>query len=105
MELSLKRSQTENKWIFDQLEQQKKEIEERFGAELQWHRLDDKKASRICYAHPFDGFNDENWPDMIEWLHEHFVKLEEAFTEPLALLNQQLRSQGGISLGNGSDSR
>lgn len=104
VELSLKRSQNENKWIFDQLEQQKQEIEERFGAEFQWHRLDDKKASRICYAHPFDGFNDENWPKMIEWLCEYFVKLEEAFTEPLERLNQQLRSQGGISVGDGSDS-
>ncbi len=102
--LYLERSQAENKWIFDQLEREKQEIEERFGAEFQWHR-GDKKVSRICYSHPFDGFNDQNWLDMIEWLCQHFVKLEEAFLEPLARLNPQLRSQEGISAGDRSDSQ
>ena len=104
VELYLKRSKAENKWIFDQLERKKQEIEERFGAEFQWLRLDGGKASRICYSQPFDGYNHENWSEMIEWLCEHLLKLEEAFTEPLASLNQQLRSQGGISVGDGSDS-
>lgn len=105
VELYLSRSQAENKWIFDQLEQKKQEIEERFGAEFQWHRLGDKKASRICYSHPFDGFDDENWPAMIEWMCQHTVKLEEAFSEPLARLNPRLRSQGGISVADQTDSR
>ena len=106
VELYLARAEaSENKWIFDRLERERQEIEGRFGAELKWQRLDDKKASRISHSHPFDGFDDENWPDMIEWLCQHFVKLEEAFSEPLARLNQQLRSQGGISVGDGSDSR
>ena len=94
----------ENKWIFDQLEQKKQEIEERFGAELQWQRLDDKKASRICYARPFDGTDDENWIAMIEWLCQHTVKLEEALSIPLARLNQLLRSKGGSSETNQEDS-
>lgn len=106
VELYLARAEaSENKWIFDRLERERQEIEERFGAELKWQRLDDKKASRISHSHPFDGFDDENWPDMIEWLCQHFVKLEDAFSEPLARLNPRLRSQGGVSLGNGSDSR
>ena len=57
---------TENKWLFDQLEREKQKLEDRFGAELQWQRLDGKKASRVCYARPFDGFSEENWPEMIE---------------------------------------
>ena len=94
VELYLQRSQaTENKWIFDKLELEKQKIEDRFDAQLQWHRLDDKKASRVCYAHPFDGFSDENWPEMIEWLCKHIVKLEEAFSEPLSRLNRQLKSK------------
>ena len=93
VELYLQRSQTDNKWIFDQLEQKRQEIEEQFGAELQWQRLDEKKASRICYSHPYDGFNDENWPTMINWLCEHIVSLEQAFSKPLARLNRQLKSQ------------
>ena len=99
VELYLQRSQAENKWIFDRLERKRQQIEERFGAELQWQRLDDKKASRICYSHPYDGFNDQNWPTMIEWLCKHIVKLEDAFSEPLARLNRQLKSQGESSVG------
>ena len=106
VELYLARAEAgENKWIFDQLERKRQDIEERFGAELQWQRLDDKKASRISHSQPFDGFDDENWPAMIEWLCQHIVKLEEAFSEPLASLNRRLRSQGGISEGYRSDSR
>ena len=98
VELYLQRPQaTENKWIFDQLEREKQKIEDRFQAELQWQRLDDKKASRISYAHPFDGFSDENWPEMIEWLCKHVVKLEEAFSEPLRRLKRQLKSNSDVS--------
>ena len=105
VELNLARAEAdENKWIFDQLEPQRKEIEERFGAELLWQRLDDKKSCRISHSHPIDGFDDENWPAMIEWLCRHIVKLEEAFSEPLARLNPRLRSQGGISVRDRSDS-
>ena len=106
VELSLARAEAgENKWIYDRLERKRQEIEERFGAELQWQRLDDKKSSRISHSQPFDGFDDENWPAMIEWLCQHIVKLEVAFSEPLARLNRRLRSQGGVSEGDPSDSR
>ena len=99
VELYLQRSQTDNKWIFDQLEQKRQEIEEQFGAELQWQRMDEKKACRICYSHPYDGFDDENWPAMINWLCDHIVSLEQAFSEPLARLSRQLKSQNEIPLG------
>ena len=95
VELYLSRPQAdENKWIFDQLERERQEIEGRFGAELQWQRLDDKKACRICYQHQFDGFDEENWPEMTVWLCKHVVKLEEAFSEPLERLNREMKSRG-----------
>lgn len=100
VELSLQRpAKGENKWIFDQLEEDRQEIEQSFGAELQWLRKDDGKASRICHAEPFDGFDVENWPRMIEWLCRHFVKLELAFSQPLTNLNRQLKSQSSVSGG------
>ena len=52
-----------------------------------------EEASRICYAHPFDGFDAEHWPEMIDWLCRHFVKLEEAFSKPLGRLSQELKSE------------
>ncbi|MDE2845404.1 MAG: DUF4268 domain-containing protein [Gemmatimonadota bacterium] len=95
VDLYLTRPQAdENKRIFDQLNLEKQEIEGRFGAELNWQRLDDKKACRISFPRSFDGFDDENWPEMIDWLCEHIVKLEEAFSEPLDRLNQEMKSLG-----------
>ena len=94
VELYLQRSDaSENKWIFDQLERKRQEFEGRFGHGFQWQRLDDKKASRICHSHPFDGFSRENWPEMIEWLCQHIVRLDEVFSEPLMRLNQRLKSR------------
>lgn len=44
VELNLARAEaSENKWIFDQLEQKKQEIEDCFGSELHWQRLDEKR--------------------------------------------------------------
>ena len=96
---------SENKWIYDRLERKKQEIEEHFGAELKWQRLSDKKMCRISYSHPFDGYGEENWPAMIEWLCEHIVKLEHAFSEPLARLNRRLKSQSATSAGGQGDAR
>ncbi len=104
VELTLARSEkSENKWLFDQLEEDRQGIEQSFGAELQWLRKDDGRASRICHAEPFDGFDDENWPKMIDWLCHHFVQLELAFSQPLANLNRQLKSQGSVFNGGQGD--
>ena len=105
VELYLGRSRAEeNKRIFDQLIREKQEIDGRFGTELDWQRLDDKKACRICYQNSFDGFNEDIWPEMIEWLCKYVVKLEEAFAEPLDRLNREMKSRGDASTtSNGSD--
>lgn len=93
VELSLQRGiQEENKWVFDRLEEGKHEVESRFGGELRWQRLDERKSSKISHSQPFDGFDAEIWPEMIAWLCRHIVKLDEAFSEPLGRLNQELKS-------------
>ena len=95
VELYLERSvAAENKWIFDQLERERQALDGRFSEELRWQRLDERKASRISYSHPFDGFNDESWPEMIEWLCRYIVRLDETFSEPLGRLNNELKSRG-----------
>ena len=99
VELSLQRSEkSENKWLFDRLEQQRAEVEARFGESLEWRRMDDKKASRIVFSNPFDGFNEAIWPEMVAWLCDHIVRLEAAFSGPLSGLNRQLKS--GIDAAN-----
>ena len=93
VELGLTRSdQSENKWLFDRLHEERAEVEAQFGNSFEWLRMDDKKASRIVFSSPFDGFNESTWPEMVAWLCDHVVRLEAAFAEPLKRLNPQLKS-------------
>lgn len=93
VELSLQRGDAaENKWFFDRLHAEKDKIEAAFGHPLDWRRMDERKASRIIFAEPFDGYDRDNWPKMTAWLSENIRKFEAAFREPLTRLNRQLRS-------------
>lgn len=81
----------ENKFLFDRLYEKKHEIESSFGSPLEWLRLDDKKASRIQKRKEFDGYNREQWQEMICWLTEHMILLENAFRSPLLKVNEKLK--------------
>ena len=93
VEVNISRSVTEeNKFVFDELFKMKTAIEEKFGGTLEWDRLDDKKASRIKYEKPFDGYNKEAWNEMIPFMVESMNKLERVFKDPLAKINAQLKA-------------
>ena len=50
MELNITNSEAAiNKAIFGQFSESKERIEAAFGAELEWQRLDTKKACRVSY--------------------------------------------------------
>ncbi|WP_299374903.1 DUF4268 domain-containing protein [uncultured Tateyamaria sp.] len=84
VQLSFERANAaENKWLFDQLYEQKQQIEAEFGAELIWRRMDDKKQSLIVYSEEFDGYNRDAWADMASWLASHIQKLEHVLGERL----------------------
>lgn len=56
----------DDKELFDQLYDSKVEIESALGLELDWQRLDDKKASRIIYRIPGLDFDDHsNYKDLM----------------------------------------
>ena len=78
-----------NKAMFDALYMNRAELEARFGAELEWQRLDDKKASRIKYRQAVDGYDEANWPEMIAWLTKHFPRLDAAFRPEIEKLKLQ----------------
>jgi hypothetical protein len=93
VEVSIQRSSAaENKWIFDQLFAQREMIEQSFGEKLEWHRNDDQKRCLINLSEPCDGFDSENWSDMTAWMSDRIRRLETTFAEPLARLNQRLKS-------------
>ena len=92
VEFSMARSQPEvNRFVFDRLEAQKTEIESDFGAELVWQPLPDRKACRIQFGKPVDGYDSANWPEMIQWLVTHMTRLEKALSKPLEKAKQDLR--------------
>ncbi|MBS3954217.1 MAG: DUF4268 domain-containing protein [Methylomicrobium sp.] len=92
VELNIARAEKQqNKFIFDQLYKRKQVIENQFGDQLYWERLEDKKASRVKFTQMFDGYDRDNWSDMIAWLIDHIVKLENAFKKPLAEVNKELK--------------
>lgn len=81
-----------NQFAFDCLEAQKEQIESSFGAELTWMPLPNRKACRIHYAKPMDGYDKANWPEMIQWLVEHMTRLEKALSGPLETVRQKLKN-------------
>ena len=84
----------ENKEIFDFLFAGKEQIEADFGRGLEWERLDDKRASRIKYENPeFNVFEKDQWPEMIKFMSDGMVRLENAFRNPLKEVNRKVRNK------------
>jgi hypothetical protein len=93
MQISLG-TKADNKYIFDQLFAQKDKIEATFGHELSWERLNDKISSYIRYGLAVDGDDREKWPEMIDWLINHIIKMETAFKTPLTEAVQAFKKAG-----------
>ena len=93
VEFSMQRSQAEaNQLVFDRLLAQKQQIETAFAAELDWLPLPGRKACRIQFAKPVDGYNKDHWPEMIKWLVEHMTRLDHALHSHLEKIKPELRS-------------
>lgn len=82
----------ENKFVFDELFARRTEIENSFGASLEWERLEKKKASRIKAEYSGNIFEEELWPSMIEQMTDAMVRLESALRQPLVDIAARLRN-------------
>lgn len=71
----------ENKKIFDKLYSQKEEIEKEFGGELDWQRLNDKRACRIAaQVSKHIGLKDEDkWDRIQDDMIDTMIRFEKAF--------------------------
>lgn len=96
VELSIEGSdQEENKFIFDQLKLEQNHFDTTFGSHLNWMRLDDKKTSRICKQYDIDGYDEENWPLMTQWMMEHMSMLDKTFGKKLPDVNKKMKQMLG----------
>ena len=93
VELAFQRDRTDNKWIFDKLIANRHELGKRFGGNLEWKRMDDKKSSKIQLSKSFDSYNRDVWPEIVDWLGKHVRLLEGSFSEPLNELNAELKAR------------
>jgi hypothetical protein len=76
-----------NKKIYDELHKKKQEIETDFGEELEWQRLDDKRASRIAKIVTSRGLKDiDDWPSIQDKMIDAMIRFEKALTKHIRQL-------------------
>jgi len=84
----------ENNLIFEKLQAQKESIENNFGYDLIWEKLEEKRACRIKHENSnVNVFEKENWTEMIGFLTDGMIRLEKAFKEPLKKINSELKKK------------
>ena len=85
------RKKGNNEKIFNFLHDRKQDIETRFGTTLEWERT--RGGNYFIYfskaIEDHQEHDEENWQNLIEWLGEHFRKLEEAFRPEIEGLQQK----------------
>lgn len=93
IELAITRNtKEENKAFFDELIKQKEEVEQAFGHELSWERMDDKKMSRVAYVHPgVSVFEKNDWPKMLEFLVDNMIIFEKSMREVLLRVKKRIK--------------
>lgn len=85
-----KGARDENKSIFDTLHANKDAIEKDFGGQLDWQRLDDKRACRIRIAfEDLPGLQDDasDWATTQDAMIDAMIRLERALAPRIAKLN------------------
>jgi len=80
-----------NKETFDFFLNFKNQIENVFGGELIWERMEDKVTSRIKYQmNGVNVTNEEYWPKMNEFMIDGATRLHKAFTGPVQKLRNHI---------------
>lgn len=73
---------SDNKALFDKLQEQQETIEEQLGFELVWDRLDNKKASRIKYQiEGLDFEKQNNYGKLINETIDTAIKMRDVFKQ------------------------
>ena len=73
-------AESENEEIFDRLEKSKEKIEEAFGEQLEWQRLEGQSTCRISKQFSLGGYRDdeEQWSKIQDAMIDGMIRLEAA---------------------------
>ncbi len=72
----------DNKDLYDSLLLRKDEIEQLLGFDLEWNRLDSKKASYICtYIKGLDFKKQDNYPQLMDQIIDLVLKMRKVFPQ------------------------
>lgn len=73
---------SDSKKLYDRLYAQKDDIHSQLGMELDWRRMDNKKASRILSSIPGLDFNDHsNYPELMDEIVNRVVSMRKVFKQ------------------------
>lgn len=86
-----------NKRIFDWFLNRKQQIEDVFGGELSWQRLDERRSCRISYTTALGGWRSDEgkWPEIQQAMTDAMVRLEKAIKPQLAAWKSEAAIEHG----------
>lgn len=76
-----------NRHIFDSLSKDKDVICKEFGCDIIWEPLDERRACRIKAQIDGSIYNEDDWPQMIEFMVSSMIRLEKVFAPRIAKIN------------------
>ena len=79
----------ENKSVFDQLKDEQQAIEDSYGAQLIWEKMETKRACRISERFESGGYRDpeEAWPKIHDAMIDGMIRLEKALAPHIKKLS------------------
>jgi len=81
------------KAFFEELEKERKEIEEEIGEQLIWHNPLDARACRIYVRKEADIMNSDNWPEQHAWLKEKLELFHRTFSPRIKNLSVDVEDE------------
>ena len=67
-----------SKTLYKQLYDNKTQVETKFGHQLDWQELPNKKASRIIFTKTFNVEDKDDWNTQFEWIAKNAIELLDA---------------------------
>lgn len=75
---------------FEELQNDREDIDSEYGDGLVWEERPDLKHSRILVSQDIDMTDKGNWPSVFEWMLEHMTKMKDVFRSRVKSLSDEI---------------